>query len=530
LSQAPVAGAAAWLAAVAPVVLVLALLLAGRGGARSGAAGWVVAMLIAALLFGAGPLVLVVSQAKALLMSAFVLYIIWLAIAFHHVVRESGALDAIAAGVARHAVDPTLQLLVLAWVFASFLQGVTGFGVPVAVVAPLLMGLGFHPVTSVVAASLGHGWAVTFGSLASSFHAMLAVTGLPGAALAPWSALFLGLACLPSGLLVLWVHDGPRGVRHGAPAVLLIGVAMGAAQFLLASRGLYPVAAFGAGLVGLGVAALVTRLPRHRGPGPLQPAVPAAGASAGAARGMGLAEAMSGYAVLLVVVLVGTLSGPLARFLGRVVVDPDFPATSTALGWSNPAGPGQAIAVFSHPGALILYACLAAFLLYAARGRYGPGAARRVAGLTWHGAGKPTAAILFLVGMAAVMSDSGMTFTLAGAVGRVTGPLYPFVAPFIGALGAFVTGSNTNSNVLFARLQQDAAALLGLDPRIILGAQNLGGAVGSTFAPAKIIVACSTAWAVLQGREGTVLRLTLAYGLVIIALGGVVALVAAALV
>ena len=80
-------------------------------------------------------------------------------------------------------------------------------------------------------------------------------------------------------------------------------------------------------------------------------------------------------------------------------------------------------------------------------------------------------------------------------------------------LGAFMTGSNTNSNVVFAPLQQQAAELLGISVAVILAAQTTGGALGSMLAPAKLIVGCSTAG--LAGQEGKVLKKTLAPGLII---------------
>ena len=96
--------------------------------------------------------------------------------------------------------EPTMQLLLLAWAFSAFLQGVAGFGVPIAVVAPLLIGLGFAPVVAVAAVAIGHSWSVTFGDIASSFNALIATTGLTGWELAPWSGAFLGIACLCCGL------------------------------------------------------------------------------------------------------------------------------------------------------------------------------------------------------------------------------------------------------------------------------------------------------------------------------------------
>jgi lactate permease len=123
--------------------------------------------------------------------------------------------------------------------------------------------------------------------------------------------------------------------------------------------------------------------------------------------------------------------------------------------------------------------------------------------------------------MAVAMDNSGMTYVLARGISQAAGSAYPLVAPFIGLLGAFMTGSNTNSNVVFAPLQQQAASLLQISALVILGAQTTGGSLGSMLAPAKVIVGCSTAG--LAGQEGQVMKKTLPPGLII---GGVVGLLA----
>ena len=129
-----------------------------------------------------------------------------------------------------------------------------------------------------------------------------------------------------------------------------------------------------------------------------------------------------------------------------------------------------------------------------------------------------------MVGMATIMDNSGMIFVLAQGLSKAAGPFYPFVSPFIGLLGAFMTGSNTNSNVVFAPLQQQAAALLGISALVVLGAQTTGGALGSMLAPAKIIVGCSTTG--LVGREGEVLKKTIPTGLIITGVVGILATLA----
>jgi lactate permease len=119
--------------------------------------------------------------------------------------------------------------------------------------------------------------------------------------------------------------------------------------------------------------------------------------------------------------------------------------------------------------------------------------------------------------MAVTMQHAGMTQLLATAMSSATGRYFPLVSPFIGALGAFMTGSNTNSNVVFASLQQTTAVALGLSVPLILAAQTAGGAIGGSFAPAKVIVGAST---VENASSGRVLRLATSYSLIILALIG----------
>jgi lactate permease len=118
-----------------------------------------------------------------------------------------------------------------------------------------------------------------------------------------------------------------------------------------------------------------------------------------------------------------------------------------------------------------------------------------------------------MVGMAVTMEHAGMTHQLATGIAQLAGPAFPLAAPFIGALGAFMTGSNTNSNVIFGDLQQSVAVLVGVSPLIILAGQTAGAAIGSAFAPAKVIVGCST----VEAQEAPALQTIMRYGLAIVA-------------
>ena len=305
-----------------------------------------------------------------------------------------------------------------------------------------------------------------------------------------------------------------------------MGVAMAGVQAGLAVSGLWNLAGFGAGLAGLAVGALVARLPRYQHPCSV-PLVSQGEPEGEASPAMSLGLALAPYLALIVVVAAAVLWPWLDETLNRIQIRISFPEVQTSYGWTTPAGAGRTISVFGHAGALLAYVSLIFFGVYSWTGHYTKGVGRRIVRQTLKSAVPASIGIVSMVGFALAMDHSGMTYVLAAGIGKAAGPFYPVVAPFIGLLGAFMTGSNTNSNVVFAPLQQEAAQLLGISVPIILGAQTTGGALGSMLAPAKLIVGCSTAG--LAGQEGRVLKKTLWPGLIITGVVGILAWLAISL-
>ncbi len=504
-----------WLFAFSPIAVVLVLMIFFNwSGSRAGAAAWLTALVAAVAFFGAHPALLAYSQMKGVLLSLNVLYIIWTALLLYNVVKETGAIEAIGIGIQRFSGDKSIQLLIFGWIFSSFLQGVAGYGVPIAVVAPLLIGLGFSPVVAVAVPAIGHSWSVTFGSMGASFQAMMAVTGLSSEFLGPWAAILLGAAAYLCGICAIHVFGGWKMLKHSAVALLVIGTAMAGAQYFLVVAGMWTLGGLGASLVGLIACLAVARLKIYNRSQPSD-----------AKNEMGLGWALSAYLILIVIVFMGVMFAPLRQFLGQVKLSLAFPEITSRTGWVVPAGHGKAINIFGHGGALLGYASIISYLVYAARGYYSKGALRRIISNSIK-SGVPTSlGIVSMVCFAMIMDHCGMIYLLAEGISRVFGSLYPFFSTWIGLLGAFMTGSNTNSNVVFGVLQKQTAELAGLSTALILAAQTTGGALGSMIAPAKILVGCSTVG--LAGKEGPVLQATIRYGLLITALIGLITMLAA---
>ncbi len=490
--------------AIVPIAVILYLMVGRRwGAARSGGMGYLSALLVAVIFFGAGPKLLAYAHARALLLSIDVLLIIWAAFLLYRVVDEAGAIRTIGDSLPHLTPDRGMQALIIGWVFATFLQGVGGFGVPVAVIAPILVGLGFTPLAAVLLPSVGHGWAVTFGSLGSSFQALMASTGLPGEMLAGPAALFLGIAGLPVGILVAQIAGGWAAVRRLLPTIVILGTGMGLTQFLVAISGLWNIGAFMGGLAGLVIALPLAihsqRIARRDNlPGP-----------DGQIDLRALLIAISGYAILVVVTLSIQLIPAVHDGLGQFVIRVNFPEVSTATGYVTPAGSGRTIPLFRHAGASLFYASILAYLVYRQAHLYQPGAAGRIVEGTVRRVMSSSVSIASMVAMAVIMENSGMTDTLARGLAESTGAIFPLVAPWIGALGAFMTGSNTNSNVVFGALQLKTAEILGLAVPIILAAQTAGAALASVMAPTKVVVGASTAG--MAGKEGEVMRQMVRY-------------------
>ncbi len=478
--------------ALLPILLILYLMVARRwGAARAGAAGYLAALAVSIFFFGAGVELLAYAHARALLLAFDVLYIVWAAFLHFRVADEAGAIQAMGEALQRLTRNRGMLALILGFAFASFLQGIGGFGVPIAIVAPMLVGLGFTPLSAVVIPAVGHSWSVTFGSLGSSFQALMAATSLPGTELAAPAATLLGAAGVGAALAVLHAADGWAAVRRLWGLALVLGVGMGGVQYFMAAAGFWNLAGTVAGLAGLIASILLARFLKDEGTAPL-------------ADGKSVWLALSAYLVLIGIMLGVQLIPGIAAPLGQAALRVEFPETATSLGVINPGETGRVIHWFSHGGAILMYSALVGFIVYQRAGWYRAGAARRIVGGTIAGVLSSSLGVVSMVAMAVIMGQSGMTDTLARGLAVGVGRAFPVVAPLIGALGAFMTGSNTNSNVIFAALQLRTANILGLAAPWVLAAQTAGGAVGSVIAPTKVVVGAATAG--MEGREGEVIR------------------------
>lgn len=503
--------------AILPIATVLGCMIGLHWGAqKAGPAGWAVGIVIAMLSFGLTIDVLWVSQLKGLLLSLFVLAVLWPALLLYNLVDQMGGIRAIALALEKLISDRGLLLIVVAWSFSGMLEGLAGFGLPVAIVSPMLVSLGVSPVRAVAAVAIGHAWSVTFGDMGVIYQTLVGLVDVNEPQLIATASLLLGAAVLGCGLATAQI----LGYRKRWPAVVFLALVISVAQYVIATIGLISLAAFGAGLAGILGGVILDRVFFQRSDqngatsASTSPAASETSLSQAQFKPSILRGAILSYAGLTTLMVIITLIKPVNDALKTIVWRISFPEVITRAGVVTPAGFGQIFRPLLHPGTLIMVVVLLTYFGFRQTGLMQRGSWRQVTGATRHSAIPASVGVIAMVGLATLMEHTGMTYLLADVLSDTMGRGFPMASPLVGILGAFATGSNNNSNVLFASLQYNASQLLLIAPYILLAAQTTGGALGSMIAPAKIVVGCSSTPGA-QGRDGEVLRTTLPYAFAI---------------
>ncbi|MEM3653891.1 MAG: L-lactate permease, partial [Candidatus Bathyarchaeia archaeon] len=341
-------------------------------------------------------------------------------------------------------------------------------------------------------------WAITFGSMGTSFYTLQLVTGLQIEKLAFWSSFLLGICILLTGIFAIYDFNGFKGIKKSIFTIFFLGSSMAFTQSIVVLIGAFSIAAFIAGVAGMLVGILLSKPQLHK--------------SVTKNEEMSFHIAFSPYYALIIIVLITTLIPSVSKILKIIALKVSFPSTKTSLGWVNPAIESYStIYVFGHAGALIIYASIVGYAIYRIKGFWKPKSSSLIIKAVLKQGIPASIATISMAITALVMLDSGIVYYLATFISRVAGNSFPIFSTLIGLFGTFITGSNTNSNVLFGSFQRDVARMLNMDEYILCSSQTTGGAIGSMLAPAKVIVGASTTG--LIGKEGKILRKTLKYGI-----------------
>lgn len=519
-----------WGIAAFPILLLLILLLKFQISLVKASLASMLVAIITAFIFFKCPIPLIASEiAKGIWNSLSIILVIFPAILMYEVSKEANAFNAIQCCISKLIPDGLIQVLTVGWCFTAFLQGPSGFGVPIAVAAPLLIGIGVKPLWAVVIPMLAQGWGSTFGTLGLAWEALVYQTNLAEQIGSPiywetagWAAILIGILCIASGWLICWFYGGLKGVRHGTVAVIILGGIQAGGQLILSQMA--PVlCAFIPSTIALFAAFALSKLKRYSGKTIISSEILTdkeciVDEKENTIR---LWQAVLPYTLLVVISLVALLTPALNAILGAWKMSFSFPAVETGYGLKILATESYSpLRLLLHSGFFIFFAtCITAFF-YIKNKVIHPRDIKKFCVNTLKKSLPASLAVIFMIVLSKVMSGSGAIYVLAQGTAAVTGTYYALLTPVVGGLGTFISASNVSSNILFGQFQESMANILGMNEQLFLAAQTSGAAAGSVMDPAKILLGATTAG--ILGQEAEVLRKLWVFALVIITIMGLI--------
>lgn len=443
-----------------------------------------------------------------------ILIIILMAIFSYNVLVESKEIEVIKNQFTSFSDDKGVTVLMLVWGFGGLLEGMAGFGTAVAIPAAILISLGYKPVFSALVALIANTVPTGFGAVGVPVITLCNEVAAGGVAspelirevstycVVQLSPLFI---ILPFIILTL-TNRSRNAIGRNLLISLWVGGISLATQYVVAMfLGAETPAIIGS------VAAIIALLVYSKLFAPKK--------DNGNVKHYTAAETFRAWSVYFFILLFILLSGPLfpdinsflkSHLVSRVALPIYADGTTFNFGWISNAG--LMLLLGTVIGGLIQGVSPRKLLVILAR--------------TTVNLRKTVITIISLVSLASVMNYAGMIVVIASALAAVTGQLYPVFAPLIGAIGTFVTGSDTSSNILFAKLQANVAHQLNYSNSDWLVAANTTGATGGKMiSPQSIAIA--TAACDMQGRDGEILKAAIPYAIAYIAIGGLMVLLAA---
>ena len=412
--------------------------------------------------------------------------------------------------------DMRAQALIVSFSFCGLLEGLAGFGAPVAIAAAMVASLGLPKVKSAVVVMVGNAINVGFGAIAIPTTTAGKLGGQDPVVVATFMGHLTWAFCAVIPLVLLFILDGARGVRQLWPLASVAGLATGAGHFLTPSIS-YELTAVLASLMGLAASYLFLLVWTPTTPQEHRSHVEADDAP-GRER---VALALLPYVLVVVIIAatkLWTLGLDLNAALKATDVMVEWPGVYGRLLDASGEPSSSAIYTFqtlSNPGTWILVTAVIVTAVYTLRsvpGRFEMSMGMGLASLgrTCKTLRLAVLTIASVMALAYVMNFSGQT-TAIGAALAATGAAYAFLSPVLGWLGTAVAGSATSAGALFANLQATAAQGAGLDPRILLAANTIGGGLGKIVSPQNLAIASTAVDA--PGSDTDVLRKAAPYSL-----------------
>ena len=431
-----------------------------------------------------------------------IILVIVAAIFTYNLSLRTGAMDVIRGMLTGVSADRRVLILLIGWCFGGFLEGMAGFGTAIAIPAGILVGLGMDPVAACLSCMLANAFPTAFGSVGIPTVTLSSVTGLDVMPLSFTTVVQMVPFMILVPFLMVIVGGGGFRALKGVAGITLAAGASFVVPELLVSYFIGPELTVIVGsVVSLACVVLLARLRRGK-------AVPAEydmRRTAPAAAAAGAAPAQSGKTamrplvawlpfilIFLFLLLTSNLVAPVHSFLGQfsstfqISTSPN--AGTTSFSWVN------------TPGVIIFLAAIIGGAVQGASAKL----MWQTFAATLRQLVKTIVTIMSVLAVAKIMTYSGMISDMADLFVTLTGQFYPFVAPIIAAIGAFVTGSGTNTEVLLGALQTEAAGSIGVSQFWLAAANSTGAGIGKILSPQCIATAVAAVG--LTGQDSTLLK------------------------
>jgi len=514
----PVGGSLLLSFLVAGVPIAVALIMLGvlrRPAWQASLVGLVTGLLIAIGVWGmpAGLAFDAVGAGMALALVP-VMWIVFNALLLYNVAVKSGRFEQFRQWMLDHLPDDRrLVLLVVAFSFGCLLEGIAGFGTPVAITSALLIGLGFPALEALTYTLIFNTAPVAFGALGVPITVLGAVTGMHPDTVGAMVGRQLPFFAFLLPFYVVGMYGGLKSIGKLWPALLVSGGSFALTQFATSNYISYQLTDVLASLVSLIVTVVFLKTWKPV-PDPAFAVVRTQAEAKGAAR-VGYGGWMPWVVVSVIVIVWINLkvfaigdTKVLWPGLNKAVFITLYQKPYVALWDFQPLGTGTAI--------------LLSAIVVAAWTRTGLGAFLRCVSRTWVQTRIAIATVMMIVGLAFLLNYSGMSYTLGMGVAS-TGALFPLVSAFLGWIAVFLSGSDTSGNALFGNLQVVAAHQLNLNPVLMAATNSSGGVMGKMISPQNIATGVSTTD--LKGKEGVVFARTFWHSVLLTVLLGILVLV-----
>ena len=390
----------------------------------------------------------------------------------------------------------------IGWCFGGFLEGMAGFGTAIAIPASMLAGMGMNPITACLVCMLANAFPTAFGSVGIPTVTLSNVTSLDALPLAFMTVVqMIPFMILVPFLMVMAGSGGPKALKGVVGITLVSGLSFVLPELLVAKFLGAELPVIVGSVISLACTLLMARARKNKA---VEPAYSMqSGPSSAAKDSMSPGVAFLPFILIFVLLLftsklVAPVNTFLATFSSSFQISTSATASTTSFSWIN------------TPGILIFIAAIIGGIVQKASAKV----MWETLCATVKQMVKTIITIMSVLAVAKIMTYSGMISDMANLFVTITGRFYAFVAPIIAAIGAFVTGSGTNTEVLLGRLQSEAATAIGASPYWLAAANSVGAGIGKILSPQCIATAVAAVG--LTGQDSKVLSAVLKWALLML--------------